>query len=198
MKLPFRFSKLRACPCPRATTIATAVLLAGLVATSTGCMRVNRDAATLRDSVLDSAGTAWNRKFELGVGGLTLGATRLGLSFVELEPEARAALQTVRGADVGIYEVEGRQRRNLTSMLAAADKAMTGRGWERLVGVLKDGQLVAVYLPKGTCSTTNVRVCVAVFQQNQLVIASARTDLEPILEVALNRSEWKEKVSIRL
>jgi hypothetical protein len=33
-------------------------------------------------------------------------------------------------------------------MLAAADSAMTARGWERVVGVMDGKDLVAVYLPE--------------------------------------------------
>ena len=157
---------------------------------STGCFKVSRDAGTLRDSVINSTSARFEEKIEFGVGALTLGLARFGLSFLELDPEAQTALSAIRGADVGVYEVIGRKRpTNYAKILSSADGAMAARGWDRLVTVIDDGQMVAVFVPKDLRSTRNVRVCLAVLGEREMVVASARSNLEPLLDLALQKSD---------
>src|SRR5262245_24367343 len=77
-----------------------ALCAASLCLGLTGCFRVSSDAQALRDSVMKSASCKWDEQIEIGVGALTLGLARAGLSFVDLDPEARAILSAVRGAEV--------------------------------------------------------------------------------------------------
>jgi hypothetical protein len=157
---------------------------------STGCFKVSRDAGTLRDSVVNGAAARCEAKFEFGVGALTLGLARFGLSYLDLDPEARTALSALRGADVGVYEVIGRKRpANYAKILSSADRAMAARGWDRLVTVIDDGQMVAVFVPKDLRTTRNVRVCLAVLSEREMVVASARSNLEPLLELAVQKSD---------
>ena len=193
----------RSRPNPRASgqflqKAALAAALCAITVSSTGCFRIGRDAAALRNSLLQSSDTSWTKTIEVGVGTLTLSATRFGLSFVDLEPEARTALQSVRGAEVGVYQLHGGGMKDRGGMLSSADKAMAARGWNRLVGVVKDRDLVAIYVPKKLASTRDIRVCVAVFNDRQFVVASARSDLEPLMAIALNRPEWKERHALAL
>lgn len=170
--------------------------------------RLSREARTLRDSlqqvVASSQNAArpwfspwsspsWDERIELSVGPLTFGAVRAGLSFVELDPEPRAALQSIRGAEAGIYELRsGVTRPDRGQMLRAADEAMARRGWERLLVVATEGELVTAYVPSDNQPTANLRVCLAVFQGRQLVVVSARGNIESLLELALSRPEWSE------
>src|SRR5437867_1182563 len=77
--------------------IGIALALALLSVALTGCFRVSSDVRVLRDSVMNSAAADWNEKIEIGVGALTLNLARAGLAFVDLDAEARTALQWVRG-----------------------------------------------------------------------------------------------------
>ena len=55
---------------------------------------------------------------EIGVGALT-GLARTGLEFLDLDPQARSALNTVRGADVGVYWLRQRcKAQDLARMLS--------------------------------------------------------------------------------
>lgn len=69
-------------------------------------------------------------------------------------------------------------------MLAAADSAMTARGWERAVGVADGRNLVTVYFPK-KISVQRLKCCVMVFDGKELVLVSAQGNPEPLLEYAL-------------
>src|SRR6266550_4117947 len=158
--------------------IALAVALVSVGVT--GCFKVSNDVGALRDSVMKAAHAEREERIEIGVGPLTLNLARAGLAFVDLEPEARTVLHAVRSAEVGVYKLRGeRQKLNHASMLSAADKAMAGRGWDRVVGVMNENEFVAIYVPRQAGSTRNVKVCFVVMNRQELVVASARSNLEP-------------------
>ncbi|MBI2926809.1 MAG: hypothetical protein HYY24_14025 [Verrucomicrobia bacterium] len=168
----------------------TPLLLALAAFGVTGCSNMSRDAEALRDSLMTTAATEWNKEVEIGVGAITLSLARAGLSFVELDADARAALDAVRGAEVGVYHLQrGRQRLDPPALLAAADETMTARGWDRLVIVLGRHGLVAIYVPKEIKSPRHMKVCLAVLNERELVVVSAESNLEPLLEMASRHSE---------
>jgi hypothetical protein len=126
---------------------------------------------------------------EIGVGPLTLHLARAALAFVDLDADARTALHIVRGAEVGVYRLRCEHKElNYAAILSAADKTMADRGWDRVVGVMNRPSLVAVYVPAKLRSAGSVRVCVAVVNGSELVVASARSNLEPLLEMAWNHA----------
>jgi hypothetical protein len=129
-------------------------------------------------------------EIELGVGGLTFTLARAGSAFVDLPPEARAVLRSVRGADVGVYRLRNPDRVvSGATLLPAADRALGERGWDRLVGVL-DGpdKTVAVYVSREPESSRRLKLCVMVLEGPQMVIVAARGNPEPLLELALNQA----------
>jgi hypothetical protein len=177
--------------------IALAVVLAAVLVTAyavTGYVRLSRDTGALRDSLMKSTAAAWNKQIEVNVGSLTLGLVRFGFSFVDLDPEARLALESCRGAEVGVYHLqEGQVPLRCTPMLSAADQAMTARGWERVVGVLHPSELVAVYVPRNMNSAKDVRVCVLVLNREDMVVVSGRSNLEPLLQLAMKHVDGMPK-----
>ena len=158
----------------------------------TGCFRVSNDVGALRKSVMTSAGAEWDEKIEIGVGAITLNLARAGLAFVDLPPEARAALHAARGAEVGVYRLrDARKPLNRAALLSAADKAMAGRGWDRIVGVLDQRDLVAIYMPNDVRSVRDVKICLLTLSGEEMVIACARSNLEPLMEIAFSRAPWR-------
>jgi hypothetical protein len=164
---------------------------AGLITSClTGCFRVSTDVGALRDSVTKAAQAEQEERFEIGVGPLTLNLARAGLAFVDLEPEARTALRAVRSAEVGVYKLRGERREfNHAAMLSAADKTMAGRGWDRVVGVINRHELVAIYVPGNARSSRNMKVCLVTMNDRELIVASARSNLEPVIELAWDKTQ---------
>lgn len=164
-----------------ATPLLLLILLAAGVA---NCFRLNSDARALRNELIKSSGIEWRQQIALNAGTLTLGAVRAGLSCARLDPAAHAALQSVRTAGVGVYQLPaGTPPPDRAAMLAAADSAMTARGWERAVGVMDGRDLVTVYLPKKV-SVHRLKCCVMVFDGKEMVLVSAQGNLEPLLKYA--------------
>jgi hypothetical protein len=116
---------------------AVPVLAIGLLAVGLiGCFRLGSDARALRDSVAEAGAAPLSRKVEFSVGRLAFSLARVGLSFADLHPVAKAAVKTVHGAEVGVYELGGQEGRiHREAVLDAADKMMAKRGLERVVGV---------------------------------------------------------------
>ncbi len=155
---------------------------------------LSSDAAALRDGLMKSAAADWNREIEVGVGSFALNLARTALTFVRLEPEARAALRAFRGGDVGVYQRQHRQKRlDHAALLDAADKTMTARGWDRMVGVVGQDELMAIYVPRRVSSPRDMRICLVALNGQELVVASVRSNLEPLLELARSRPEWPQK-----
>jgi hypothetical protein len=161
------------------------IVLAVMVA---NCFRLSSDARALRNELITSSGVEWQQEIALNANTLTLGAVRAVLSCVKLDPGARAAVQSVRTAGVGVYQLaSGTPSPDRAAMLAAADSAMTARGWERAVGVMDGHDLVAVYVPKENISARRLKCCVMVFDGKEMVLVSAQGNLEPLLKYALNQ-----------
>lgn len=177
---------------PAALLTTGSVLLIGLgvfvcvcVIGITGYFRLSSEAAALRQSAMGAVPGEWHKKIALHVGGLTTGLLRAGSRFIKLDPEPRAALESLHGAEVGIYKLQAEPEVvDGSAFLVRADRAMSACGWERVVGVSKERELVAVYSQRRGVSCHDLRCCVVVFQGRDLVVASAQGNLEPILEIA--------------
>jgi hypothetical protein len=174
-------------------TLALGSLLFGLIVYGiTSYVRLGSDERALRNGLLKAAAAPWEKKLEVNVGTWTVGLAQIGLLFARLEPRAKTALRCIRAGEVGIYQFnEHGGRINRPAMLSAADKAMDGRGWDRLVGVVNSEDLVAVYVPRNLPSATDLKVCVAVIDDGRLILASARSNLDPLIELIRDHPEWR-------
>ncbi len=156
---------------------------------------LSSDTRALRNGLTKASGAEWRQHFGLNIGRATFGVARAGLAFVPLDPEARAAVQTVRGVEVGIYELRaGSKTPDRAAMLATADSVLNARGWERLVGVLDGEGLVGVYVPGEAISTRQVKCCVLAFDGRQMVVVSSRLDVEPLWQCLQDQSGLRAKV----
>lgn len=157
---------------------------------ATGCGRPGGEAPALSERLSRVAGTHCQKEIAISVGSIPFTLLRAGLALAEPEPEVKAALGALRGAEVAVYELRpGRRAPDQSALLVAADETMTERGWDRVVGVLSPEELVAVYVPADLTSTRNVRVCAVVFDGRELVVASVRGNPEPLMHLALAQIE---------
>jgi hypothetical protein len=146
--------------------------------------RLSSSSRALRSAVMESVPGQWHKRLALNVGSLTLDVARFGLSFAPLPPDAEAALQSIQRADVGIYRLEKpTSPPDYSTMVTTADKSMRRRGWERIVGVAQGSQFVAIYAPANT-RLKDLSCCVAVLNEHDLVIVSARGNISALLDLA--------------
>lgn len=158
-------------------------------------LHLSSDTRALRNGLMKASGVEWQQNIGLNIGGTTLSLVRAGVSLAPLDAHARAAVQTVRGVEVGIYELTaGAKPPDCAAMLAAADTVLNARGWERVVGVLDGEELVSVYVPSEAIMARQVKCCVLVFDGQQMVLVSARADVEPLWECLRNQTDLRAKV----
>jgi hypothetical protein len=154
----------------------------------TGYFRLSTETATLRESALGSASVPWNHRINVHVGFFTTGLVRLGSHFFKMPAEAQAGIDSIRGAEVGVYNLQGTAGLvDAGKILARADKAMSARRWDRVVGVTHEHELVAVYVPRGGVSSARMRCCVLVLEGDRLIVAGASGNLDRVIEIAQQR-----------
>ena len=156
-----------------------------------GYFRLSYPTSALRTGLMESVPGQWDKRFAVHVGPLTLGLVRFGSQFFTLPPEPKAALGALHAAEVGVYKLEGTlSALDYSAMFVAADNAMKRCGWERIVGVAKGTQFVAVYMPRNVRTLKRMGCSVVVLNERDLVVAGARGNLEPLLDLA--RSKLQE------
>lgn len=156
------------------------------------------DADILREQVFAATPAGWSTKVQVNVGESTLEAAGFGLRFVQHDhiDQAREAIAAVKRASVGVYKREAAlDEWSRTELFAHADQAMEKRGWTRWVGVTHENSTVLVYGPQRSVIGESVDVCVAVINEKNLVIASAKLNAEALDELirANGFDNWREK-----
>jgi hypothetical protein len=157
---------------------------------ATGCFRVGSETRALRDAALDNGISGASEKIEIGVGMFTVGLARMAAKYVEIPPEAHTILSSLKQAECSVYEFEQRQG-SLASILQDADRAMERQDCERLVGVIQENQLVAIYIPKSMKSARNLKASVLVLSDRQLVCATAHADARELIQLAMSKAHEK-------
>lgn len=170
------------------TRILTSIAAVAVVLTTTGCFRVSSETRALRDVGLEFGVEDGEEKIEVGVGYFTVGLAKLGTRFLELPPEVHSILGSVKGVECSVYEISGRKQ-DLAEVLTRADEAMDKQDCERVVGVIDGEQLVAVYIPRGTSSHRKMSMSVMVLTRRELICATARGDLEPVVQMAFAKAQ---------
>jgi hypothetical protein len=101
-------------------------------------------------------------------------------------------LDSIRGAEVGVYQLQGTAGWvDHCAILARADREMSARRWDRVVGVSREHELVAVYVPKLGLRSNRAGCCVLVLQDRDLVVVKANGNLDPLLELAQQHLDLK-------
>jgi len=166
--------------------IVAATLLTLCAIEIIGLFKLGSDTNALRASLMDSSPAGWNKKIALHLGGLTTALVRTGLKFVHLGPEPRAAIELLRTVEFGIYRSANRSDCIVgSSALAASDRVMSKRGWERVIVVCNEHELVVIYVPNQPSSRcSNLLCCFAVVNRDTLVVASIKGNPSALLEIA--------------
>ena len=113
--------------------------------------------------------------------------------------ESARRLAAVRRASVGVYQRTGRAGEwSREKLLSHTDKVMRNRGWSRLVGVTEHGQAVLVYASDEIDSSNRLELCVAVVDDDNLVVVSTRVDAEAVAKLAETKMPaggWRTKLA---
>ena len=180
--------------------MGASVLVAGAFVAS--FFLLDSNASMIRRQVMSASGRDWDTKVQVSVRPVAMAMTRLALRFVpEVPDEAHLALRAVRSASVGVYELPRGERAEFTgAWLADADARMANRGFTRLVRVNQSKESVAVYIPEDCDEGDLLKLCVAVCTGQELIVVSAETALEPLLELIEREAgpvrNWKKHLTV--
>lgn len=163
----------------------TAIALLGLIIAAgvwvASLFLVPSEVAGLRDDLV--AGHAAHTQVQLSLGVVSTALVRMVASHIpESRADVRAGLAAVHTVAVGVYNVRALDVSDLR--LAAADAAMARRGWIRILCVRQHGQLIVGYTPAARGSARVVPVCLAVCQDDRVVVVSARLNTAGLAELA--------------
>jgi hypothetical protein len=175
-----------------------AACIAAVVLWVLGSLRLSGDARALRDSLRSPGMVVYDKRIEVNAGWVATGLLRTGLEFAHLDDEARAALDSFRSAEAGVYQRRfNRYDQDEPRDFTAADAAMERRGWERLLGVVQEDTFVAIYTPRRAAWNGDVKVCFAVIHDGKMVVGSARANPEALARLALEKSKFGSKQPMR-
>ena len=143
------------------------------------------DASALKNELTAMMSRPVRTRVQVSVGPMLCGLVRFGSRwFEQLPEEARLAIRAVRSASVGVYDIRGNNRRKgRANLFYAADEIMAKRGWTRVVGVNEPGNLVLVYVPIDAPRGSTERACVAVCNDEHLVIVSGTVAAQPLVQI---------------
>jgi hypothetical protein len=166
--------------------LIVALLLIGLTARAVaGYFFLGNQATALRKTVFAHAGGQCEKRFAVHLGWMTTGLVRYGTRLFKLPPEPRAALDTLRGLEVGVYRLpEPPSPNTAAQILADTDRTMAKRGWDRIVGVLHEDKTVAIYAPHQGLSRSSIECAVMVLHDRDLIIAAGSGNPLPLIELA--------------
>ena len=146
--------------------------------------QVTAGAETMRTHLVPADEAPAQTQVDVRLGWLPLTLGRLVVSLTPAPREAGLALQSVREADVAVYQWN--PNREFTAPkpdLAALDSTLERQGWNRVVQVQEGLQSVLVYVANNSRMERDLTACVAVSDRDQLVIAGGRFDLEALAEL---------------
>jgi hypothetical protein len=183
-------SRTEQCPAPRrnlwrwVAVIAVAGVLI-LALSVWNLLAAGRETKALRQELLAALPLPADPQVQVSAGPILLGLARSALVVIpDVPPEARQALRAVRAASVGVYQLRGAvNAADRVELFAAADRAMAQRRWSRIVGVNNGRETVLVYMPTDSAEGDRLRVCLAVWAEDQLVLVSAVADGAESLEL---------------
>lgn len=149
-------------------------------------LTLDHAASVLRRHVMAATDSDWHTRVQVSTGRATLGLARLVLTWVH-DPhvaDARLALKAVKSASVGVYELaDGSAAWSYDELFSKTDEAMRKRGWNRLVGVADDKNIVLIYTDGDPDGTGPIDICLAVVDDRELVVASTTIDSTKALDL---------------
>lgn len=147
-------------------------------------LTVGGDLRAARNVVAKELNVPYASRVEVSAHPLLVGLVRFGLSFAPLEPEARLAMKSIRGAEVGVYELASNlDQAQRLALFRQVDARLSKRGWSRMVTVFDRDDLVMVYAPAGEVNRDDVDAFVLVLNGRDLVMVSGSGNLAPIAEL---------------
>lgn len=175
--------------------LAVVLMLVGLGGLLAWAWRPSGDLQALRAAVRSPSAGAWRPELEVSLGRLPAWCARSALGWIDLPPEARAAVNAIRSAQVGIYRRPATATSSESTsleMLRSMEKNLSERGWSPVATVREGDRTIAV-LTRGESaeSTAPLAACALVVEEARLIVVAGDFQLAPLLEWGIERgARW--------
>ena len=169
------------------------VSVVGLALIAVDLLTLNRDTAVLRSAMFAATGAHTKTTVQLDLGPVSFLLVRGVVALIpQAPPETRLALESVKRACVGVYQMPQRTNvRDGAGLMTRADEEMARRGWSRAIGVNQKDQTVLLYTPTTAADGDRLRVCVAVCDGNQIVVMSTEVEAERLQRLVAQQGGFK-------
>lgn len=172
----------------RIFVVSLLLALAAPVAIAVAIFHVSGDTRALRNAAIHGDGAQWQKQVEANVGFLPLSIARIVLPFTPAPPEAQQAFSAIRSVEVSFHELRG-SKPDLARILRDADEDMRKRGWDRVLGVVEKANVFAIYVTPDSGPAGKVKASILVIDGRQMIAATGRANLQPIMDLAVSKAE---------
>jgi hypothetical protein len=172
----------------RIFVVSLLLALAAPVAIAVAIFHVSGDTRALRNAAIHGDGAQWQKQVEANVGFLPLSIARIVLPFTPAPPEAQQAFSAIRSVEVSVHELRS-SKPDHARILRDADEDMRKRGWDRVLAVLEKDNVFALYITPDSGPGGKVKASVLFVEGRQMFAATGRANLQPIMDLAMNKAE---------
>ena len=168
-------------------------LVAGMMLVS-GCFSLSaRELAEVRRELESQMPQArFEKKIELSLGRITLGAVKWLCLLIPDAREARKYLRDISGVSAAVYGVESLPPVNDARLPRGLQRLLEKRGWDVLVKVREADQIIWVVYQEHRKSIRNLYV--VALEQDELVLVHLRGRLDRLFAKVLEESDISEAI----
>jgi hypothetical protein len=158
-------------------------------------IRPNGSFRDVQNIVLNELPQKPNMRISVRAPSVVVSLARFGLSFVDdIDDEARLAMESVHGGQVGVYQLpQPVSRANKIRIMNRVDAALSKNSWSRVVAVVERDEMVLVYAPDDLDDPGDLEVLTLILGNNELVLVSAKGDLRPVYQIAQSHFDEASK-----
>ena len=151
---------------------------------STGCIGVDASFRGMRDYVLSTTETQFEKEFEFSFGTVSIGMAEIALDFADTEEPIDEILSEIDNVQVGIYKNNSgkKNKSNLTEMKFLTDK-MENAGWDCIVKSFDKEDMSAVFIKMHDDELN--QLFVIALNNDEIVLVEVLGNLHKVIEIAI-------------
>ncbi|MDA3860308.1 MAG: DUF4252 domain-containing protein [Melioribacteraceae bacterium] len=150
----------------------------------TGCIGVDRSFRGIRDYVLASSESQFDKEFEFSFGAVTIGMAEIAINFADVEEPIDEILSEINSVQVGIYNSSSEEKfkSNFEELNFLTNK-MKNAGWDCIVRSVDKNDMAAVFVRIHEDELN--QLFVIAINEDEIVLAEVLGNLNKVIEIAI-------------
>ncbi len=150
----------------------------------TGCIGVDRSFRGVRDYVLASTESEFEKEFEFSFGNVTIGMAEIALTFADTDEPIDEMLSEINSVQVGIYNRTSNEKiKSSFEELKFLTKKMKKAGWDCIVRSIDNSELAAVFVRVHNDELN--QLFVIAINDDEIILAEILGRLHKVIEIAI-------------